>query len=168
VLIGPGLAGELTQVRIAGQNATVVSARGDRVICDLPPNLDIGPHPALVIHQLALGRPPLPHRAIESPVVPLVVHPQIATLAGGAPDVTVAPIAGGYRVTVRLIPTVRTEQSAQLELLDGDLILERRESAPRANRADPLVFEINRPAGVYGARVRVDWAESAPWAVTLP
>jgi hypothetical protein len=112
-----------------------------------------------------LGTPATPRAGTESNAAPFVFHPRIKTAAGG-PDVSIsAAVAGVRTVTVGIAPPVGKDQRAVLLLNEPVAANPRAFSAvaqPRANDADPVVFDVRGLATgtVLLVRVQVDGAES--------
>jgi hypothetical protein len=167
-ILGRGLRGEETQVRIAGVEVAP-SQIGDRQLtlplASLPADtLRAGVQGLQVTHRFLLGDPPQPHRGIDSNVAPFVLHPTISDVA--APDATT--------VTVTFEPRVGRAQRVVLLLNELDPPSDqaarafRFDAPPDNGITDPSVADTPTISfstsgvepGVYLARVQVDGAES--------
>ena len=169
VINGSGLKGDITRVQIGEATVTVADPGDARIAIDLGTVADLraGVKGAQVVHQLLLGEPPpgVPHRGVESNVVPFVLHPTIAVpathpLAGGALAVTFTPPVGkAQRVTLylyeRAAPDTRPARAYSF-------------AAPRENgitgadtSTTSIAFAVSGvAAGTYLAYASVDGAES--------
>ncbi|HEY6140630.1 MAG TPA: DUF4255 domain-containing protein [Thermoanaerobaculia bacterium] len=160
---GARLRGEVTQVSIDGATVTPPDAGvSDReIVVALPPGLHAGVHGLQVVQPRLIGTPPVPHRGIESNLVPFVLHPAIRKKGDGTPDIALA----GTDLTVKVDPAVGKNQRAVV-LLNGARSYSF-ESAPRNKKDDPdesdtLTFPLSGVAkGDYLVRVQIDGADSA-------
>ena len=127
--------------------------------------LRAGVQAAQVVHQLLLGDPAVPHRGVESNVMPFVLHPVITvpasySLAAGSLTVAFTPEVGRTQRVVLFLyehqaPDTRTARSYSF-------------AAPRDNgitgaatSAASIAFPVSSVVpGVYLAYVSVDGAES--------
>jgi hypothetical protein len=178
VLEGTGLRGEQTEVQVGIIAVTPAAEELDdhRILVPLPAGLAAGPQAVRVVHHVALGEPPLPHRGVESAValfllVPRLAAPPVATVAPGADG----RLAGQVRVT--LDPAPRPGQRVTLLLGPAPPASPPDAGAPAASYAFPAEEAPQSPplppgtldvpvAGVlpgrYIVRLRVDAAESLP------
>ena len=170
---GRRLRGDDTRVRLAGLelSSAALTASDSEISFSLPAAARAGILGAQVIHQLALGTPPVAHRGVESNVAALILQPQI-TQTGAAYNIAIVPPAGDVPrlLRVQLAPLVDERQRVQLLLNEFNPPANR---PPRAHAIDarprtpgaPATAQIDFPipdvlAGDYLVRVRVDGAES--------
>lgn len=160
---GARLRGDVTQVSIDSVIVTPPAADvSDReIVVVLPPGLHAGVHGLQVVQPRLIGTPPVPHRGVESNLVPFVLHPAIRRNGDGTPDIALA----GTELTVKVDPVVGKNQRAVV-LLNGARSYSF-ESAPRNKKGDPdesdtLTFPLSGVAkGDYLVRVQIDGADSA-------
>ena len=155
---GRSLNGATTNVRIGGTLVTPPPAdvSDDEVRVVLPGGLRAGVNPVQVIHEIALGQPPIAHAGagFESNVAALVLAPRITTAA----PITVA---AGATLTLDVAPAVGRDQ--RVAVLIGD----RAVAVPPRPPTDPpsaISFDVDIPAdfggGTFLLRVQVDGAIS--------
>jgi hypothetical protein len=159
VLRGQRLRGEHTRLRVGDALVTPDPAdTGDTEIRAVlgPPlfaagTLRAGVQGAQVVHLLALGEPPAPHRGFESNVVPFVLRPALtsATLSAGVVTVVADPPIGARQRVVLLLDELAGDRAYAVP-------------APlRALDADPVHVPVADVApGTYLVRVQVAGAES--------
>ncbi len=167
VLAGKNLRGELTRIVVDGvkMDAPGGLISPARVDVPLPPTLRAGPHGIQIVHELAMGVPPVPHTGAESNILTFLLRPTIT-----------APVnATATQITLEIHPPVSPQQTLRILL---------NELAPPANRparafsfAGPIGNSIDVDAGEtetdtvafdhrgvlageYLVRVQVDGAES--------
>ncbi|HSS22528.1 MAG TPA: DUF4255 domain-containing protein [Pyrinomonadaceae bacterium] len=82
VLAGSQLSGEITRVFVGGIEvpANQVVVTDSQVITPLPVTLAAGVNGVQVVHNTALGSPPVPHRGVESNVAAFVLQPRIENI----------------------------------------------------------------------------------------
>lgn len=80
---GSGLRGEVTSVQVGSATMPIANASDVQLSLALTtvPDLRAGVQAAQVVHQLLLGDPAVPHRGVESNVMPFVLHPVITVPA---------------------------------------------------------------------------------------
>jgi hypothetical protein len=181
VIRGKRLRGDITQVSVAGVDATaLISSVSDTEIqLTLPAGLRAGVQGLQVIQPSMMGTPLAPHRGTESNLAAFVLHPKIKKLPGDIPDITVpAPVIAGdgtrsANVTIKLSPNVSQPQRAVLFMNEFNPPGNRAaraysfDSSPHNKTGDPaetdtLVFPIHGVRdGVYLARVQIDGADTA-------
>jgi hypothetical protein len=167
VVGGKRLLGEITRIVIDGVTVEDADAflSPENVGFTLPATLRAGPHGAQIVHQLALGSPPVPHAGTGSNVVPFLLRPVVVG----------AVTATATKIKVKVRPPVTHQQKVRL-------LLNQRDPAPDA---EALAFSFGAPAqngidvaggatetdtiafpyadvppGAYLARVQVEGAES--------
>ncbi len=122
VLRGERLAGERTEVRLAGQEvepaAANVSAREIRLPL-APPLFDVGtlragPQGAQVLHPFLLGDPPQPRPGFASNVAAFVLRPLLSDLSYQHASGTKQALSG--TVTCNVSPPIAVDQRLVLEL----------------------------------------------------
>lgn len=185
-LTGRNLRGPLTLVAFDdGPGHPVVPESGTRLV--VPPEasatLGAGLHGVQVLHEMPLGTPPTPHRAVESDVFPFVLRPAIT-------PTPIRPDPGGPATGIAVGFTPRLQPGQRVRLLLDELL-----DPPPAGREllsltlepvddgsagpwDTRPFDVGEvPAGTYLVRAQVDGAESLAGAdesgqpvprVTLP
>ncbi len=164
-LVGAALQGDATSVEIDGAAVAPTSVAEDRIVLALPPGLGAGPHAVQVRQGVAVGTSG-PRPAFASGLAGFVVQPAI-TRTGGNPDIAVTNVQGSganprsATVTIGVAPVVGIAQTATLEVLSGQTVVQRALAAPLAAPAGQLVFALTgMAAGSYLLRVRVDGAAS--------
>lgn len=161
-LTGRNLRGPATYVALDGGDGVPVTPAGNTLLV-LPAAeaaaLGAGVHRVQVVHEVPLGNPPVPHRAVESNVLPFVLRPAISvTLSGTDVEVgLVPPVRPAQRVRLLLDevtdppPPGRDLRSVTLEASD--------DGSP--GPWDSMTFDASGVgAGDYLVRVQVDGAES--------
>lgn len=161
-ITGKRLRGPATFVSFdGGDQHQVTPERDTRLVVPtaISTQLGAGVHGVQVIHEILIGTPRVPHRAVESNVFPFLLRPSIAANLNGT-DIDVA-----------FVPPVRADQRVRLlltEILDPapagrDLrfvTLQPNEEDTDGPWAD-LTFDASAvEAGVYLVRAQVDGAES--------
>ena len=164
VIGGRRLVGEVTEVLVSGQVATVESITPDEIVADQPAGLRAGVQAVQIAHRVRMGDPPpgTPHRGFESNVSAYVLHPTFGGLSLSPAPAGVTPYTGMATVTVT--PGVGRSQRVVL-------LLNARAAAPshsyafvadaRASDAAPIEVPLQDvERGDYFVRVQVDGAES--------
>jgi hypothetical protein len=162
VIVGRRLRGPATFVRFDGGDPQPVTPERDTrlvVPTEISAVLGAGVHDVQVVHEVLIGEPRTPHRAVDSNVFPFLLLPTI----------TVARV--GTDISVTFVPPVQAKQRVRLllsEILDPPpddhdlrfLTLEPDDSGVAAPW-DRLSFDASAvPAGTYLVRALVDDAES--------
>lgn len=172
VIYGQRLRGDVTQVRIGEVDVTPasedVSNTQISLLLSLPPfpagSLRAGVQGVQVVHPMMMGKPPRPHRGVESNVAAFVLRPTVTDVE--APDAT--------EVTVTFKPEVGKTQRVILLLNELNPPADRAPraysfKAPRDNGIEDedvdetasITFSITGvEPGEYLVRVQVDGAES--------
>jgi len=178
VIAGKQLRGDLTRIRIGGTEVEPTSISDSRITLPLssPPvpagSLRAGVQGVQVIHKIMMGKPPAPHRGVESNVAAFVLRPRIA-------DVETSDSTG---VKVTFDPKVGKTQRVVLLLNEFNPPPDRLPNAytfnaPKDNGiTDENITEtaiISFPIsgvkpGEYLVRVQVDGAESPLTVDTNP
>ena len=167
LLNGTGLRGEVTTVQIGSATMVIADPSDSQISVDLTTvvGLRAGVQAAQVTHQLLLGDPAVPHRGIESNVMPFVLHPVITvpasfSLAAGTLTVTFNPDVGrAQRVVLFLYehhaPDTRPARAYSFPAPRDNGI------AGSATATASIPFAVsNVAAGTYLAYASVDGAES--------
>lgn len=167
VLHGRNLLGEITRIVLDGESLDSPDAffSAESAGFRLPATLRAGPHGLQIVHEVAMGDPPVGHRGTESNVLAFLLRPSLA-----------APVtATAAAITVRLSPAVTAQQRVRVLLnrLDpppGAPALAFGFAAPVSNGIDveggdvetgTIDFQYSGlPAGTYLVRVQVDGADS--------
>ena len=171
VIKGRQLRGAITSVFLSGiKMVPAADAIGESEIeIDLPPPLPAvlraGIQSVQVVHEIDLGRPPTPHRAVESNVAAFILHPKPTfVVQPGAPpnlEITFDPRVGrSQRVTLLLgqrNPPAGTSGRAFNIAAPPDNGI----TNPALEDTDTIAFPLpGVPADTYFARVQVDGAQS--------
>lgn len=159
-ILGRNLRGAATRVTIDGVSVIPVALGPGRIQVVVPATTPSGVRPVHVVHDLLLagatGQPPVPHRGVESNIVPLVVVPRFVS---AAPN----PAAAGAVVTVTVASAALARQEKTLLL--GDFRVTAQpvpvDAAPSATVDFRLPTGVDAiPPATYLARIRIDGAES--------
>jgi hypothetical protein len=158
LILGRSLAAEGTRVVIGNVSTPIPSPQDTRIAMTVPAAAPAGVHPVQVIQDLLLaaqpGQPLVPHRGFASNVLPLLVIPQLASIAPPGPS------APGTTVTVTVNPPALAGQRKSL-LLD-DFEIQSEPVDPDSPPSATIQFRLpgNTPSGTHLVRVRIDGAES--------
>jgi len=159
VLAGRQLQGATTVVRIDGIDAPA-AVTDEQITIPLPDGLRAGAHSVQVVHQLAMGTPPVAHTVISSNVAGFALQPTVtATATATQVALTVVPDVG-KRQRVRLLlnqlaaPAGTAARSYAFDAPSRDVA-----GAPDASSAIavPIAGVV---AGTYLVRVEIDGADS--------
>jgi hypothetical protein len=167
---GERLRADDLQVLVGGNVVAPTAVLDAEIQLALPPGLQAGPQAIQVLHRIAIGDPPTPHRGVSSNAGEFVLHPEIAP-GPGSIVVSGTTSNGTLRsadVTITMTINVGRDQQVTLEMLNpatpaSPAIVARTFYANARTAAGPvLTFRIvDVPAGTYVVRVRVNGAESA-------
>jgi hypothetical protein len=160
---GQQLRGQTTLVLIEGQELTPAGVTDTQITLPVPATIHAGVQGLQVLQKLAMGTPPVPHRSVESNVVPFVLRPTLSTssaavvsAAGAATKVT--------NVTLNLVPNIGVGQRAVLLLnnVSGSSPASYTSAAVTSTADTPqIVVPIeNVPTGTYLARVQINGSDS--------
>ncbi|NJD75633.1 MAG: DUF4255 domain-containing protein [Candidatus Methanoperedens sp.] len=158
---GKKLRGDITKVRIGGIDIQPLSGniRDTHISMQLPPGLHAGILGVQVFHQIMMGTPPVPHKGVESAIVPFVLYPSITDNI----DVTEYP-EDGQDLTIKLKPTLGKKQRVALMMnpLPGNEGISYYFTAVSRNEdSDSITIRVsNVEPGDYLVRVQVDGAQS--------
>jgi hypothetical protein len=171
IVDGRQLRGEDTLVLIDGQEVNPLEVTAERIRTGMPAVISAGVHGLQVVHRLALGSPPIPHRWLESNAEAFILRPRIQSITiSGAADQGNGLFSAEVELT--LDPAIEDRQRVVLllnEVVSVPATLPRAFSflaPPRAPSSPPspatqIRIPIqNVPAGDYLFRVQVDGAES--------
>lgn len=125
--------------------------------------LRAGVHGVQVVHDLLLSRPPVPHRAIESNVLPFVLRPTIisAEVAGGKLTISVSPPIGKRQHVSALLNELDPPTDRPARAMSLDLPLRKPPDAGAPDADSKVVFDLTGvEPGRYLLRLQVDGAES--------
>jgi hypothetical protein len=181
VLIGRGLRAEQVRVSIGDSEVTPLDAdvTETQIIVPLPSTLQAGVQGAQVLHRRLMGSPPVPHRGVESNVMPFVLRPQIeainiSNLGGAGIDprsadltLTVNPAIGDLQRVLlllnELVPTAsppeETRADAYSFISTTRVLLSPPSGAPGSSNTITIPVR-GVKAGTYLVRIQVDGAES--------
>ncbi len=150
-IVGRQLRGEVTRVRITGDETTPATIADDRLTVALPATLRAGVNSVQAVQKLMLGDPPAEHAGFASNVAAFVLHPRITALTPGPTfKVTLDPVARKGQRTALLLNNVATGHAWTFEL------------PPLAADAAVLSFAISGvDPGPCFVRVQVGGAESS-------
>jgi len=181
---GQRLRGEVTRVRIAGQDIEPLEAVSDKEVqvqlSSVPAGaLLAGVQGLQVVHRFMMGAPPVAHRGFESNVAAFVLRPKIKTIPDSVEyDITKTGIAGtgdgpyAGNVTLKVTPAIGRAQRVVLLLNQIEPPTDHQPAAytfnapPRDPKTAPEKDEsitipiqgVNK--ATYLVRVQVDGAES--------
>lgn len=178
VLIGTQLRGEDTQVKIGGVSVTQgqLEITDTEIVVTIPQTLRAGVQGVQVVHRIALGDPPVPHRGVESNVTAFVLRPQIVGPVrianvhgtGSSPrsatlTIQASPAVGDSQRVVLLLneflPPASPPQSAEVTASAYSFTVPPRVSTSPPGQ-DIAVAISGVKAASYLVRVQVDGAES--------
>jgi hypothetical protein len=169
---GARLAGDVTVVRVVGSSVTPASA--DVTDTEIRVSLAglaqrAGAQPVQVVHQVLMGTPEQPHRAVESNLAAFVLAPSITTAVSKSGFTTAVGVSKGT-LSFDVAPDLRKGQRAVLflnQLLDpgapDDAVAAAYSFPSEALDADATMasFEVDGIVdGTYLVRIQVDGAES--------
>jgi hypothetical protein len=170
IISGRQLRGAITSVLIGGSKfIPAPSELGDNQIeialPSQPGSLHAGVQAVQVVQEIDLGKPPKPHRAVESNVAAFILHPTltlpIPATASGSLELTFDPkVARSQRVTLLLgeknPPADTAGRSYSIAAPPENGI-----TAVGQTETDTIEFSLEGVvAGLYFVRVQVDGAES--------
>ncbi|HEV8325055.1 MAG TPA: DUF4255 domain-containing protein [Myxococcota bacterium] len=149
------------------------SFAGDTASVTLPAGLSAGVLGVQVVHRIAMGDPPVPHRGAESNVYPIVLHPLVTSVAKAnvQPTTIAAVVYYSADVTIGLTPGVKTGQRVVL-LLNAIAPAPAPPAVAYTFAAPPIAADSGTVAvkvrgvraGTYLVRAQVDGAPSVPLA----
>ncbi|VVB95214.1 Uncharacterised protein [uncultured archaeon] len=157
---GRKLRGDITKVRIGGIDVQPSSGnvRDTQISVQLPPGLHAGVLGVQVFHQFMMGTPPVPHKGVESTIMPFVLYPSIMQI-----DVSDDP-EDGLGLAIKLKPTVGKKQRVTLMMnpMPGSEGRSYYFTAPsREEDSDSITIRVpGVETGDYLIRVQVDGAQS--------
>lgn len=149
---GRQLRGDVTRLKISGNEEVPASVADEEMSVALPATLQAGVNSVQVVQKLMIGKPPAEHAGFSSNVAAFVLHPKIKTITPGAPTfkVEVEPTARQGQRTVLLLNNVTTGHAYTFENL------------PLTADAAVLSFTVaGLDPGQYFVRVQVAGAESS-------
>jgi len=152
IVRGRQLRGEVTRLRVTGDELAPAVMDDEEMALTLPTTLRAGINSLQVVQKLMIGSPPAEHVGFESNVAAFVLHPRIKTLTPGATTfkVEVEPIARTGQRSVLLLNNVTTGHAYTFE------------NKPLVADAAVLSFAVSGlDAGKYFVRVQVGGAESS-------
>lgn len=119
VIRGNNLAGEITRVQIGDSevsSGTFTTLERARIVIPSAAlvGLRAGVNAVQVLHDLPLGVPPVPHRGLESNVVPLLLHPTVSAITPALTPDGDGNLEGQIQVTIQ--PPVHRGQRVNLLL----------------------------------------------------
>jgi hypothetical protein len=154
---GRNLRGDVVTVRCGGADATITAIDDRQIEITLPNALPAGVTTLQVVHELALGDPPTPHRGFESNVAAFILAPRITTSSTPADPIDATT---GQPLALEFTPSVGPRQRVSILVGDREIALPPRD--PQSPPAGTLNFPIpsDFPPGTYLLRLRVDGAES--------
>lgn len=182
---GQSLRGEETLLNVSGVEVVPADAdiTDEQIVAPLPASLRAGVHGLQVVHRLAMGTPPAPHRGVESNVAAFVLRPRITAPVAVANVVGAGAAPRSADITVTLDPTVGPLQRVVLLLNELqappppapapalaysfvaptrlNLMTPPPPPAPLPPPSATITFPVSGvKAGTYLVRVQVDGAES--------
>jgi hypothetical protein len=152
IVRGHQLRGNVTRLRLTGDELVPTHVEDEEMTLTLPATLRAGVNSAQVVQKLMLGQPPVEHAGFESNVAAFVLHPRIKTITPGTSTfkVEVEPAARAGQRSVLLLNSVTTGHAYTFE------------NKPLSADAAVLSFAVSGlDAGQYFVRVQVAGAESS-------
>jgi hypothetical protein len=149
---GRQLRGDVTRLRISGDEVTPATVGDEELTVTLPAGLRAGVNSVQVVQKLMIGKPPTEHAGFDSNVAAFVLHPRIKTITSGASafQIEVEPTARATQRTVLLLNNVTTGRAYSFP------------KAPLTADATVLNFPVSGlDPGQYFVRVQVGGAESS-------
>lgn len=149
---GRQLRGDVTRLRITGDEVVPATIGDEELTVALPAALRAGVNSVQVVQKLMIGDPPAEHAGFASNVEPLVLHPRITTITPGLAtfQVGVAPVARASQRTALLLHNVTSGRAYTFE------------NPPLAADTSGLSFPVSGlDPGNYFVRVQVGGAESS-------
>lgn len=164
-ILGTHLQGDVTILRIGGEDVTPAAQDINNVQIDvnLPTDLQAGVQSALVIQQVLMGKPPVPHVGFASNAVPFILHPTITQFrAQNTQTDAVGLVSGDLEVTVDVL--IGTKQQATVLVINPDPNVPTSYSflaAPLTTAGNTVTVPFSGvKAAQYLVRIMVDGAES--------
>jgi hypothetical protein len=156
VLAGTQLQGPTTVVRLDGAD-TPATVGDEQITIPLPATLRAGTHGVQVVHELAMGTPPVPHSVIQSNLAAFALQPTVTgTATASAVTLTVTPKVG-KRQRVRLLLSPLPGTAGASYAFDAPS----RDVPAAPDEIAAIVVPIaGVTAGTYLLRIQVDGAES--------
>lgn len=149
---GRQLRGDVTRLKISGNEETPASIADEEMTIALPATLQAGVNSVQVVQKLMLGKPPAEHAGFSSNVAAFILHPKLKTITPGSTTfkIEVEPIARKGQRTALLLNNVTTGHAYTFENL------------PLTADAAVLSFSVaGLDPGQYFVRVQVAGAESS-------
>jgi hypothetical protein len=153
-LRGRGLAGDVTRVRFGDTIVTPAGVTDREITVALPAVLPAGVNGVQVVHELALGTPPTPHRGTESNVAPFILKPRITTPL---------PISAARGATLALAVSPSVARRQRVALLVGEAEIRigpRPETDPQTTTQLEFSIPADLPTGEFLLRLQIDGADS--------
>lgn len=170
VLTGKQLRGDLTRILIRGAEVEPTSISDTRITLPLssPPvpagSLRAGVQGLQVIHKIMMGKPPAPHRGIESNVAAFVLRPRITNPTPSYSttlEVTFSPMVGKRQRVVLLLNEINPPPERPPHAYRFDAPKDNGITEEHITETEKITFTISGvEPGEYLSRVQVDGAES--------
>lgn len=149
---GRQMRGDVTRLRITGDEVVPTTLTDEQVTVTLPTTLRAGVNSLQVVQKLMIGNPPSEHAGFDSNVAAFVLHPRITGITPGAGtfQIKVDPVARATQRTVLLLNNTTTGSAHTFEL------------PPLTADTATLNFAVSGlEAGAYFVRVQVGGVESS-------
>ncbi len=153
VVSGRNLRADDVEVLVGGSPVTPTTLTDRRIELAVPAATTAGVTALQVMHRLALGQPPLPHRGFESNVAAFILAPRITTS-------TPVSVARGAGLALSFVPAVSRSQRLSILIGDREIVI------PPATVGDvpitTMTFPVpaDFPTGTFLLRLRVSGADS--------
>jgi hypothetical protein len=156
VLAGKALQGATTVVRIDGVD-TPATVTDEQITIPLPAGLRAGTHGVQVVHELAMGTPPVSHTVVQSNLAAFALQPTVTATATASAVTLHATPNVGKRQRVRLLLSPLPGTGGASHAFDAP---SRDVPAAPDETATIIVPIAGVTAGTYLVRIQVDGAQS--------
>lgn len=153
VISGHNLSSNLVKVRIGADLVDPTTRSEGEVRAVVPPTARAGIAAVQVVHQLALGRPPVPHPGSESNLVAVTIRPRVTTASP-------LSAAQGKPLAVAFVPSAMRTQKVALLIGDREILPDWTGLTEPAGSLN-FVVPPDIAVGAHLIRLRIDGAESA-------
>jgi hypothetical protein len=166
-LLGTHLQGDVTIVRIGGEDLTPTSQNisNTQIDVQLPPDLSAGVQSALVVQQTLMGDPAVPHISFASNVIPFILSPTITQFQKQNTQADNNGLVSGS-IQVQVNPVIGMKQQVSLLLINQNPQGQGPSSysllpTPLSADSNTITVPISGiKSGQYLVRIMVDGAES--------
>jgi hypothetical protein len=150
---GRNLRADDLQVVFGGDPVVPVSVTDRRITLTVPADHPAGMTGVRVVHRLAMGEPPLPHRGFESNVAACIIVPKITTP-------TPVTVAHGATLTLAFEPAVSRTQRLSILIGDREVVVTPDDIGDVPVTTMGFHVPSATPTGTYLLRLRIDGSDS--------